>query len=44
MLKEHLQFRGFWYAEDMLVARDDLLLLYDIFVQWSARLSLHCLV
>jgi hypothetical protein len=33
MLKEHLQFRGFWYAEDMLVARDDLLLLYDIFVQ-----------
>jgi hypothetical protein len=33
MLKEHLQFRGFWYAEDVLVARDDLLLLYDIFVQ-----------
>ena len=33
MLQEYLQFRGFWYAKDMLVARDDLLLLYDIFVQ-----------
>ena len=33
MLKKHLPFRGFWYDEEMLAARDDLLILYDIFVQ-----------
>jgi hypothetical protein len=33
MLQENLPFRGFWYAEEMLAARDDLLLLYDIFVR-----------
>lgn len=33
MLQEYLPFRGFWYAEEMLAARDDLLLLYDIFVR-----------
>jgi hypothetical protein len=32
-LKEYLPFRGFWYAEEMLAARDDRLLLYDIFVR-----------
>ena len=31
MLRENLNFEGFGYAEDMLAARDDLLLLYDIF-------------
>lgn len=33
MLATYLPFRGFWYAEDMLAARDDRLLLYDIFVR-----------
>jgi hypothetical protein len=33
MLAEYLPFHGFWYAEEMLAARDDLLLLYDIFVR-----------
>jgi hypothetical protein len=33
MLKEYLPFRGFWYAEEMLAAWDDRLLLYDIFVR-----------
>jgi hypothetical protein len=31
MLRENLTFEGFGYAEDMLAARDDLLLLYDNF-------------
>jgi hypothetical protein len=31
MLRENLNFEGFGYAEDMLAARDDLLILYDIF-------------
>lgn len=31
VLRENLQFDGFGYAEEMLAARDDLLLLYDIF-------------
>ncbi len=33
MLHEHLPFRGFWYAEEMLAARDDVLLLYHLFVE-----------
>jgi predicted nucleotidyltransferase len=33
MLREHLPFHGFGYAEDMFVARDDLLALYDVFVR-----------
>lgn len=33
MLHENLGFDGFWYAEEMLAARDDLLALYDIFVR-----------
>ncbi len=33
MLKANLPFEGFWYAEKMLAARDDLLPLYDIFVK-----------
>ncbi len=33
MLRENLPFHGFWYAEEMLAARDDLLLLYDVFVR-----------
>lgn len=33
MLREHLQFDGFGYAEDMFAARDDLLALYDLFVR-----------
>ncbi len=33
MLRENLVFKGFGYAEDMLAARDDQLLLYDIFCQ-----------
>jgi hypothetical protein len=33
MLRENLPFHGFWYAEEMLAARGDLLLLYDIFVR-----------
>lgn len=32
MLHANLPFRGFWYAEEMLAARDDLLLLYRLFV------------
>jgi hypothetical protein len=31
MLRDNLKFAGFGYAEDMLAARDDLLLLYDCF-------------
>jgi len=33
MLRENLVFQGFGYAEEMLAARDDVLLLYDIFCQ-----------
>ncbi|MCZ6633551.1 MAG: hypothetical protein O7G87_09110 [bacterium] len=33
MLEAHLLFRGFWYAEEMLAARDDVLALCDIFVR-----------
>jgi hypothetical protein len=33
MLRENLPFRGFWYAEEMLAARQDVLLLYRSFVQ-----------
>lgn len=33
MLHENLPFDGFWYAEEMLAARDDRLLLYRIFVR-----------
>ena len=33
MLAEHLPFHGFWYAEEMLAERDDLVLLYDILVR-----------
>lgn len=33
MLREHLPFDGFWYAEDMLAAHDDLIALHDIFVR-----------
>jgi hypothetical protein len=33
MLHENLVFQGFGYAEEMLAARDDVLLLYDIFCQ-----------
>jgi hypothetical protein len=33
MLEHYLAFRGFGYAEEMLAARDDLILLYDIFVR-----------
>ena len=33
MLEAHLPFRGFWYAEEMLAARDDVLALYDIFIR-----------
>ncbi len=33
MLRENLPFDGFWYAEEMLAARDDLLLLYHLFVK-----------
>jgi hypothetical protein len=32
MLQENLVFDGFWYAEEMLAARDDWLVLYEIFV------------
>jgi hypothetical protein len=31
MLRENLEFDGFGYAEDMFAARDDVLVLYDIF-------------
>lgn len=43
MLREYLPFRGFWYAEEMLAARDDRLLLYDIFV-WVERQILGALL
>jgi len=33
MLRKNLVFRGFGYAEEMLAARNDVLLLYDIFCQ-----------
>jgi hypothetical protein len=33
MLETYLRFEGFGYAEDMLAARADLILLYDIFVR-----------
>ncbi len=33
MLRENLVFQGFGYAEEMLAARDDVLMLYDIFCQ-----------
>jgi hypothetical protein len=33
MLHANLRFDGFGYAEDLLAARDDLLLLYDVFVR-----------
>jgi hypothetical protein len=33
MLHRNLRFDGFWYAEDMLAARDDRLLLYHSFVR-----------
>ena len=38
MLREHLPFRGFWYAEEMLAARKDVLLLYHSFVQIGRQL------
>lgn len=38
MLEEYLPFEGFWYAEDMLVARDDLLLLYTLFTRIGREL------
>jgi hypothetical protein len=38
MLREHLPFHGFWYAEEMLAARKDVLLLYNIFVQIGRQL------
>jgi hypothetical protein len=43
MLREHLPFHGFGYAEDLLAARGDLLLLYRIFVGIGRQLlgALH---
>jgi hypothetical protein len=38
MLREHLPFHGFGYAEDMFAARDDLLALYDVFVRVEAQI------
>ncbi len=43
MLRENLPFDGFWYAEEMLAARDDLLSLYDIFVRVE-RQVIHALL
>jgi hypothetical protein len=43
MLAANLSFRGFWYAEEMLAARGDVLLLYRSFLQVSQQLiqALH---
>jgi hypothetical protein len=43
MLAANLPFHGFWYAEEMLAARDDVLLLYRSFVQVGQQLigALH---
>jgi hypothetical protein len=38
MLREHLPFHGFWYAEDLLAARGDILLLNRIFVEIGRQL------
>lgn len=38
MLAANLSFRGFWYAEEMLAARGDVLLLYRSFVQVGQQL------
>jgi hypothetical protein len=38
MLEENLRFRRFGYAAAMLAARDDLLALYDIFIETGRRL------
>jgi Domain of unknown function (DUF4037) len=38
MLEENLRFRRFGYAAEMLAARDDLLALYEIFVETGRRL------
>lgn len=43
MLQENLPFNGFWYAEEMLAARDDRLLLYKIFVGIGRQL-IHALL
>jgi hypothetical protein len=38
MLRQHLPFHGFWYAEDLLAARGDILLLNRIFVEIGRQL------
>jgi Domain of unknown function (DUF4037) len=38
MLGEHLSFERFWYAAEMLAARDDRLALYELFVETCRRL------
>jgi hypothetical protein len=38
MLREHLPFYGFWYAEELLAARGDVLLLNRIFVEIGRQL------
>ena len=38
MLRENLEFDGFGYAEDMLAARDDVLVLYDIFCRTGRQI------
>jgi hypothetical protein len=38
MLQHYLPFHGFWYAEEMLAARDDVLLLYSGFVDIERQL------
>jgi hypothetical protein len=42
MLAANLSFHGFWYAEEMLAARGDLLLLYRSFIQVGQQL-IHAL-
>lgn len=43
MLAANLSFRGFWYAEEMLAARSDVLLLYRSFVEVGQQL-IHALL
>jgi hypothetical protein len=38
MLEEYLGFQSFWYATEMLAARDDLLALYDVFIETARQL------
>lgn len=38
MLREHLDFERFWYAAEMFAARDDRLILYDLFVRTEQQI------